>query len=480
MRSPHPLNARPSTPSTDAAARRAAAGSLTLRISLSERLGLPDLRGRLGLLCAVLIDSLGSGIFLPFAVLCATALAHISIAMTGIILSLCAACALPAAPIAGALADRLGAQRVIVGAQLLLATGFAGYLVIATPLALFACGFAVAVGSQAYFATNPAFVARLSPPDQRARWYALLGACRSAGLGVGAAFSALLLTLASSAGYRLIAVANALSFLVAACLIARVTMPPVSASESERAPHTAAPVRSVRSGARFWRDWRASKALGGYQLVLRDGPFLGFTATNVGFSLIVLSFSVALPVYLVGALRLPLWAPGVVFGLNTALVVVAQTTIARWCERYRRTQALAFSAGMFALALVLLSGLAHLPHPPRGALGLSGWMLPGLIVATVVYTAAVLVMAPQKNALVADAAPDALRGRYVAFYHLSWAVASTVGPAALTALLALDSNWLWLSLIGVALVILLALWRLDHALPPYAIRATRRKPLSTS
>ncbi|HET9112072.1 MAG TPA: MFS transporter [Ktedonobacterales bacterium] len=442
---------------------------------MSERLGLPDLHGRLGLLCAVLIDNLGSGIFLPFAVLCATALAHISIAMTGLILSLCAACALPAAPIAGALADRFGAQRVVVAAQLLLAMGFAGYLFISTPLTLFACDFAVAVGSQAYFATNGAFVARLSPPDQRARWFALLGACHSAGLGVGAALSALMLTLASSAGYRLLAVANALSFLVAAYLIARVTMPPIEATNSERDSH---PSARVRRGVRFLRAWRTSKVLGGYQLVLRDGPFLGFTATNVGFSLIVLSFSVVLPVYLVGPLRLPLWTPGAVFGMNTALVVVAQTTIARWCERYRRTQALAFSAGLFALALVLLSRLANLP---RGvAIGLDGWRLSGLVAATVVYTAAVLVMAPQKNALVADAAPDALRGRYLAFYHLSWSVASTIGPAALTALLAIGSDWVWLSLTGVAFIVLLALWRLDSALLPYAVRATRQKPLSTS
>jgi hypothetical protein len=356
----------------------------------------------------------------------------------------------------------------------MLATGFAGYLFITAPLTLFACGFAVAVGSQAYFATNVAFVARLSPPDQRARWFALLGACRSAGLGVGAALSALMLTLTSSAGYRLLAVANALSFLVAAYLIARVTMPPASATKSERDPVT---VARAAPDARFLRDWRTSKALGGYRLVLRDGPFLGFTATNVGFSLIVLSFSVVLPVYLVGPLRLPLWTPGVVFGMNTALVVAAQTTIARWCERYRRTQSLAFSAGLFALALVLLSGLADLPH---GSTGLNGWILPGLIVATVVYTGAVLVMAPQKNALVADAAPDALRGRYLAFYHLSWSLASTVGPAALTALLALGADWVWLSLTGVALVVLLALWRLDSALPPHAIRATRQRLLSAS
>lgn len=59
---------------------------------------MPTLRGRLGLVAAILIDSLGIGLFLPFAVIYATLVAHISLSVTGSILSLAAAMALLAAP----------------------------------------------------------------------------------------------------------------------------------------------------------------------------------------------------------------------------------------------------------------------------------------------------------------------------------------------------------------------------------------------
>jgi MFS family permease len=433
---------------------------------LSERLGFPDLRGRRGLIVAILIDNLGTGIFLPFAVLYATVTAHIPIATTGLVLSLCAACALPTAPVAGALVDRYGARRLVVIANLLQALGFAGYPLIWTPAMLFVCGCAVAVGNQAYFAANGSLIAQIAEPDQRARWFALLGACRSAGLGGGALLSGIALALLSGGGYQLLAEANALSFVVAAILIARVATPGVRSAIARTT--TAGIVRVNGESSLARRALTAAKTVGGYRAVLRDGPFLGFTATNVAFSLIVLSFSIALPIYILGPLHLPIWAPGVVFSVNTALAVTAQTTVARWCERYRRTRALAFSAGLFTLAMLLLAGLAYAPHR---AGGWNGWALLGLAVALLVYSAAVLIMAPLKNALIADAAPDALRGRYLAFYHLSWSVASTIGPASLTALLALGGGWLWLALAGVALVALLALCHLDHRLPLHAVRA---------
>ncbi len=465
----HPAGSQASDHAGRSAPRSSAPGS-----SLIERLGLPNLRGRRGLVSAILIDSFGSGIFLPFAVLYATVVARIPIATTGLILSLCAACALPTAPVAGTLVDRFGAQRLVIAAQLIQAAGFAGYPFITTPIALFACGFAVAVGNQAYFAANGAFVAQLAPPDQRARWFALLGACRSAGLGAGAPLSGLALIFARGDGYRLLAGANALSFIVAAALIARVALPEKSGMGV--APTPAGSSGSARSmeDSLLGRVVGVVRAFGGYRPVLRDTPVLGFTATNVAFSLIVISFSIVLPLYILGPLHLPIWAPGAVFGLNTALVVVAQTSFARWIERYRRTRALAFSAGLFAIALLLLSGLAYLS---RRAAGLGRWTLLGLVIALLIYTAAELVMAPLKNALIADAAPDALRGRYLAFYHLSWSAASTIGPAALTALFALGAGWVWLALTGVALSALVALCRLDSALPLHAVRASRRNPL---
>jgi MFS family permease len=96
-------------------------------------------------------------------------------------------------------------------------------------------------------------------------------------------------------------------------------------------------------------------------------------------------------------------------------------------------------------------------------------VLVGVIAAMGIYSLAELVMAPLKNALVADAAPDEWRGRYMAFYHLSWSVASMAAPAVLTSLLARSALALWAVLVVIATLAALFLLRLDVLLPEYAV-----------
>lgn len=435
-------------------------------------LGVPDVRGRRSLVVAILIDSLGTGLFLPFAVVYPTAVAHIPLGVTGTMLSLATLFALPIPLLAGLVVDRMGARVPIVAANLVQAAGFAGYLAIARPWHLFACALCVALGNQAYWAANGAFLSVVAGPAERTRWFALQGACRSAGLGVGTALAGLAAaTLASGQGYRLLAALNAVSFVVAAALSARVPVAPVTpvaADAHTDIDHTDTD-QVTRARPRRWA------ALGGYRPVLRDGPFLGFTATNVAFSLCVLSFALVLPPFALGALRQPPWVVGMLFTLNTVAVATTQTVVTGWIGRFRRTRALACAAGLFGLAfvaLVLVSRLVpHLmPRPPEAHGEARAWVVAGLIAAMGIYTLAELVMAPLKNALVADAAPEALRGRYLAFYHLSWSAASTAAPALLTGLLAHGALALWPTLAALALLAAVALLRLDALLPAHAVR----------
>jgi MFS family permease len=418
-------------------------------------LGLPELHRRRGLVAAILVDSFGTGLFLPFAVIYATQVAHIPLSVTGCILSLAATVALLVAPVAGILADRWGARRLVVAGNLLQAAGFAGYLIIAHSWQLFLFALSVSVGNQSFWAANGAFLAQVAQPAERDRWFALQGACRSAGLGGGAALAGVAVAAVGVSGYPWLAALNALSFVVAATLIARVRIAPI-----DREP-TSDEARARPGMLHVISSWDA----GGYRHVLGDWPFLGFTATNVGFSLIVLSSTLALPVYVVGVLHQPAWVVGLLFTMNTVLVALAQMAVVGWIEKYRRTRALAFAASLFGMSFLVLASLSYLP-PAHLASG--GWTLGGLIVAMGVYTLAELVMAPLKNALVADAAPDALRGRYVAFYHLSWSVASAGAPVLLMGLLAEGPLWLWLTLVAISGLATLALVRLGPFLPERA------------
>ncbi len=50
----------------------------------SQRLGLPYMRGAVGYIAAVLIDALGSGLFLPLSLLYFQAVAHLPLGAIGL------------------------------------------------------------------------------------------------------------------------------------------------------------------------------------------------------------------------------------------------------------------------------------------------------------------------------------------------------------------------------------------------------------
>ena len=78
------------------------------------------------------------------------------------------------------------------------------------------------------------------------------------------------------------------------------------------------------------------------------------------------------------------------------------------------------SALLWAGSFVLL---AVAPLLPRQAI------VAYLSAVTVLYTVAVMVHAGVIDALVIEAAPDTLRGRYVAAFNLSWAAANALALA---------------------------------------------------
>jgi MFS family permease len=66
-----------------------------------------------------------------------------------------------------------------------------------------------------------------------------------------------------------------------------------------------------------------------------------------------------------------------------------------------------------------------------------------VLVGAVVYTLGELTAGPVVSALSAEAAPDALRGRYMAATQLSWSVASAIGPLFWSVLLARGAWATW-------------------------------------
>lgn len=417
-------------------------------MTLSDALGLPHTRGRVPLVLAQLVDALGTGLFLPFAVVYFHAAKGIPLATVGVMLSVAALLSLPAGPLAGPLIDRFGPRRVVVASNLVRVLTFSGYVFTDVPWQLVVLVTVTLWGESQFRPAAAALVAQVADGGQRARWYAMDRALRNVGFGAGGLLGSALVGWGGSPGYTAVVVFNAVSFLVAAALVAAWS-------------RAAAPVASGPGPAPGGDGPAPGRA--GYREVLADRAFRGVLVTVAVFGLCDLALTVLLSAYVIEARGLPAWQPGTLFALNTLLVVLGQTAVARAVEHRRRTRVLQAAALLWTVSF----GLFAVVPGEHGALAFAV-----LALGMVVFTAAELLQAPTSSALTVAMAGERLRGRYLGLEELMWGLARVLAPALFTWLLAKGPGLPWLALGLCCLAAVGVLCRLDRVLPAHVRRET--------
>ncbi|GIF09265.1 MFS transporter [Actinoplanes siamensis] len=406
-----------------------------MRMSLWARFGLPETRGRGPLVTAVVIDSLGSGLFMPFVVLVFLNITPMSLATVGLGLSVAAVLALPTSVVFGVIVDAVGPKRVVVASNLVQAAGFMGYFWVESPWQLVVAGFVVNAGQNMFWTANGALVGLAANPGERARWFAMLRMLRNAGIGLGA-LAAVSMQFNGASGYRLLILGNAISFVVAALFTSLWRQP---------ASEPAAPDTTEKPRGR------------GYRSVLADRAFGIAIAANALFVLCTLVLTLVLTVYVTETLNQPAWASSALFTLATVLVVVAQTTVTRHTEGHSQVRVLQLAAVLWAASFGVF--WAVLGTPPALALTV-------LVIGVICYTAAEIVFSPAMSSLVLSLSAPSNRGRYFAVQQLSWSIPSALAPAVLTGLLSRGAAVLWAGLIAACAIIIALLAVLARTMPP--------------
>jgi MFS family permease len=404
---------------------------------LGERLGLPQMGAARPFALALAVDGLGSGLFLPFSLLYFHHAGGLSLTQAGLGLSVAMLVAVPTPLVAGVLVDRAGPKRITLLSNAVRAAGFLGYLLVHDLKALIAVALLVAIADRLAWVAHPPLVAEIAGPGSRDRWFGLTTALRCAGLGLGGLLAGLAVSDLGTAGYHALAVANAISFAVAALLISRLQVSTRTAVEA------------------------TTTGLGGLKVILADRPFCGVVASNLVFGIARTAILVGLPVYTVQVLKAPAWLAGALYATYTVMVALGQTSMVRRLERHRRTRALMLAALLWAASFLLLAGAPLVP---------SMLLASFLFIVTGVYTAAVMAHAAVIDALVVEAAPATLRARYVGVYHLSWAVANAAAPGMFTILLAWQPSSPWVTLTILLLLAGIGVWTLEPRLRRSAVR----------
>jgi len=347
--------------------------------------------------------------------------------------------ALPVSPLVGPAVDRLGPKQVVLASNGLQSAGFIAYLWVGSIWLLIPFALIVNAGQNMFWTANGALVTLAADPGERARWFAMMRMLRNAGSGLGGLLAAVSVSIGSTAGYRALVVANAVSFLAAAAFLRGWTP---AGSPVERPPGRPVPDHLPEAAP------RAAAPRGSYRPMLADRAFLALMLLNVMLVLCATALTVTLSVYLIRNLHQAAWLAGALFAFNTVIIVVAQSRITVATERCRPTRVLQFASAVWAVAF-LITWLAT-PMPD--------WLaVPALFLVVALWAIGQDIYSPSMNDFVASIAPAAGQGRYFAALQLTWGIARTIAPAVFLGLLARGSQWLWITLLACSAILIVAL-----------------------
>lgn len=405
---------------------------------LTDRLGFPSVGRHRRFVAAIAIDAVGSGVFMPVSMLFFLVTTDLTLVQVGAAISIASALALPAGPLLGGMVDRYGAKRVLLAGNALQMVGFLAYLGTDSFVGVTLWTVVVAIGRTAFWGSYGNIVAAISQPGEREKWFGFLGALRNVGFALGGLLSGVAITIGTDTAYLAVVLANAVSYGVAFLLLLAV---PPTPSAGHRSPE------------------------GGWGTVLRDRPYRLLWVTQLAYSTAMMVLNFALPIYAVTVLGLPGWVTGAVFTINTVMVGFGQGLVVRGLTGHRRWRVLVLTNLVFAASFVVMLGASAL------SVGLATVVL---LVGSVVYTFGELLGGPVLGALSAEAAPEALRGRYLSLIQLAWNLASTVAPLAFAWLLEGGGGALWLAVTALALGGAALASRLGRVLPHAAQRIANR------
>jgi predicted MFS family arabinose efflux permease len=359
--------------------------------------GLGGLPREVWLLFATNLINRAGMMVLPFLVLYLTRELGFSLARAGSMLAVYGASAIVFGPIGGRLSDRIGALPVMrvslisAGAVLLVFPLAKSFAAVAAMTVLWAgC-------AEMFRPASLAAITHVVAPDQRRQAFALNRLAINLGMSIGPALGGFLATVS----FRAMFAVDAVTTLIAGAVLALTPWRSFSGVNSEAAN---------RHGEHI-----------GPATILHDTLFLVFLGGVFLVGIVFFQHESALPLYLVQYLHLSPAFYGMLFTINTLLIVALEVPIVTATAHWPNTRSLIIGCMLFAIGFGSLGVIAS----------------PGGVIATVViWTFGEMLLFPAMSAHMAEIAPENRRGAYMGAYSMSLSLSLTVGPWMGTQLLA--------------------------------------------
>lgn len=376
-------------------------------------------------------NSLGNGIVIPFLVIYLHGVRGFGLGTSGLVVAFLLGIGIVGSPLAGRVIDRIGARTTLMASLALLAAGYGGFPLVRHPWQAFALALVAGAGNGAFAPSHSSLLAALTSREQRTAAYALTRVTDNLGFGFGGLIGGLIATTSVPVSFDLLFAVDAGTFLAFIGLLFFVP--------AVRAPSL------MRSG--------------GFRAVARDRTFVWLLAlTAVLVAAVYAPIATLLPPYVNEHASVSPAGIGVVFFVNTVVLVVAQLPIAKALEARRRFHALALAAALFTITCA-------------SVLAVGTWLdsstaVVALCAAIVVFSLGECVHGAVLNPLVADLAPADLIGRYMGLRTSSFQLGYLAGPTIGSFLLAAAPASLWLGCSGACILAAGGFLRLGRGLAP--------------
>jgi predicted MFS family arabinose efflux permease len=382
------------------------------------------------LFVASLVNKAGSMV-LPFFVLYLTRDAGFSVQTASLMVLLYGAGALVAAPVAGRLSDRLG-PILIMRASLLLS----GVVLLAFPFArglpaIVAMTLVLSVTSEAFRPANLTIMGDLVSPERRKTAFALNRLAINLGMSVGPALGGLLATVS----FRWLFFVDGATAVVAGVILAASQFPPHRRTADLRQVEDAvAPHLRLPRGAH------------------RDPRLLYFLAAMFPIAVVFFQHISSMPLYMVQDLHLSAAAYGLLFTVNTLLIVFLEVGINTRTSHWPHRRTLTLGSALCGLGFGALAWSTNV------------WEV-GLTV--VIWTFGEMLIFPGMADYLTDIAPESRRGEYMGLSQMMMGLAFSVGPWAGLQILALfGGQALWLTMLALGLAAAAMMSRLQGTAHP--------------
>lgn len=360
------------------------------------------------LILAVTIDLIGGTMLNPFFALYITHKFSVGMSTAGVLLGLLAFFGLIGNIISGVLVDHIGRRAILLLGLILSAISALSLAFVNSLPALYPLIIIVGILSNFGGPARDTMVADLLPEERRNEGFGILRVASNLAWIIGPTLGGWVAT----HSFLLLFVLDALF----SCITAGIVFLEIPETKPQPLEHQA-------------EEKKLGETILGYRPVLRDRRYLIYLLISMLMLVVYQQEYNTLSVFMRDVRHFSAEKYGLLLSISAVLVVLLQIPISKKIAARPPFLMMTVGAIFFMLGFTLF-GFIH------------AYAL--FVLAMVLITLGEMIISPVGEVLVVEFAPEAMRGRYLAFYSVAWALPSTIGPWAAGLIIDHgDPNWVW-------------------------------------